>query len=201
VQLNRAGPDVVGKAANAAVPIVRPILPADQAGLQRFIRNLSPASRYLRFMMAIRELPEDMLSRFANPERDRSAALVASAQSAGIIGLAQYVADEAGDGCEVAIVVGDAWQRRGLGFRLLRELLDIAVDSGIRHAHADVLADNHGMRALARNLGCELRTNREAPFLLRISKTLGLPHGSAFGPFLNGTGNDRRFATDCGTAG
>ncbi len=198
--LNRVRPDVVGKADNAAAPIFRPILPVDEAGLQRFIRNLSPASRYLRFMMAIQELPEDMLSRFANPERDRAVALVASSPSAGIIGLAQYVADEAGDGCEIAIVVGDAWQRRGLGYYLLRELLGIAADSGIRHAHADVLADNHGMRALARKLGCELRTNREAPFLLQISKTLGLPRGSAFGPLLNGTGNDRRFATDCGTA-
>jgi acetyltransferase len=181
--------------------MVRPILPADEAGLQRFIRNLSPASRYLRFMTAIRELPEDMLSSFANPERDRQAALVASSPSAGIIGLAQYVADEAGDGCEVAVVVGDAWQRRGLGFRLLRELLGVAADSGIRHAHAGVLAENHGMRALARKLGCELRTNQEAPFLLQISKTLGLPRGSALVPILNGTGNNRRFATDCGTAG
>jgi hypothetical protein len=69
-------------------------------------------------MMAIRELPEEMLSRFAKPELGREAALVACSPSAGIIGLAQYVADETGTGCEVAVVVDDAWQRQGMGYAL-----------------------------------------------------------------------------------
>jgi acetyltransferase len=87
-------------------------------------------------------------------------------------GLAQYVADEAGDGCEVAIVVGDAWQRQGLGTDLLSALMDVAAYNGVTHVHADVLADNHAMRALARKLGCEARTNMQAPILAKISGRL-----------------------------
>jgi acetyltransferase len=185
VQLNQARRDDVGNARNAALLVVRPIRPADEADLQHLIRNLSPASRYLRFMMGIAQLPERMLSRFANPVPGREAALVASSPSAGIIGLAQYVADEAGDGCEFAIVVGDAWQRRGLGFRLLHEMMDMAIGGGMGHAHADVLADNHGMRALARRVGCEIRIKPQEPFLLHVSKTFGLTCRTAFGPLLN----------------
>lgn len=175
MQLNRAGPDIVVNARNAALPIVRPILPADESELQRFIRNLSPASRYRRFMMAIRELPEEMLSRFANPEPGREAALVACSPSASIIGLAQYVADETGTGCEVAVVVDDAWQRQGLGYALFDQLLCIATHRGITHAFADLLADNHAMRRLASKFGCRIRTNRLAPFLVQVTKTLA--HG------------------------
>ena len=102
----------------------------DEAGLQQFVHNLSPDSRYSsfmmairsRFMMAIRELPEDMLDRFAHPEPGREVVQVASSPDGDIIGLAQYVADESGDGCEVAIVVADAWQRMGLGTDLLAAL-------------------------------------------------------------------------------
>ncbi len=80
--------------------------------------------------------------------------------------------DESGDGCEVAIVVGDAWQRQGLGTDLLSALMDVAVDNGVTHVHADVLADNHAMRALARKLGCKVRTNMQAPILAKISGRL-----------------------------
>jgi acetyltransferase len=195
VRLNRARPGVVGNARSAAVPIVRPILPAEKADLQRFFRSLSRASSYLRFMRAIRELPEEMLSRFANPEPGREAALVASSPRTGIVGLAQYVADEEGDGCEVAIVVGDAWQRRGLGFSLLRQLMGLAVERGIRHAHADTFADNHAMRALARQLGCELRNNPQSPFLVQLWKTLESPRATPIGSLAGRAGSDRRRAT------
>ena len=181
--------------ASAAIPIVRPILPAEEADLQRFFRSLSPASRYLRFMMAVGELPEETLNRFANPEPGREVALVAISPCARIIGLAQYVADEAGDGCEVAIVVGDAWQHRGLGSCLLRELMVLAIDRGIRHAHADVLADNHAMRALARKLGCELRTNPESSILVQVSKTLESPRAAPIRSLAGRTGRDQHYST------
>jgi acetyltransferase len=165
-------------AANTAALLIRPILPADESGLRQFIRNLSLASRYMRFMVAMRELSGEMLDRFVHPQAGREAALVASSPTAGIVGLAQYVADEAGGGCEVAIVVGDAWQRQGLGTDLLTALMDLAGDNGVRHVHADALADNRAMRALACKLGCEVRTNRQAPFLVHISRPLESTRGT-----------------------
>ena len=64
--------------ANTAALVIRPILPADESGLQQFIRNLSLASRYMRFMVAMRELSGEMLDRFVHPQAGREAALVAS---------------------------------------------------------------------------------------------------------------------------
>ena len=168
--------------ANVADVAVRPIRAWDAAGLQFFVRHLSLASRYSRFMMAIRELPDDMLDKFVHPLPGREAAIVASSPADGVVGLAQYVADETGDGCEFAIVVDDAFHRLGLGTSLLTALMAVAGENGVRHVHADVLADNRAMLALARKPGCDVRTNMQAPTLAKISRRLDWPRvtGSRF---------------------
>lgn len=152
--------------------MIRPIRAADASALQRFIRGLSPASRYSRFMMGIRELPRNMLERFVNPLPAREAVLVAQSPASGIIGLVQYVSDASGGGCEVALVVTDSWQRQGLGTRLLEAVTTVAGAHGIGHFHADVLADNYPMRALARKIGCEMRADPRAAYMVRISKAI-----------------------------
>ncbi|HXF16648.1 MAG TPA: GNAT family protein [Burkholderiales bacterium] len=154
---------------------IRSVRPNDEIGLQQFIGRLSPGSRHARFMMAIRELPDYLLDRFIHPVRGREAVLVATSPRGGIIGLGQYVRDEIGDGCEVAVVVEDSWQRQGLGTDLLEAVLLVARESGIRHFHAEALADNYPMRALARKIGCKIRINREAAFLVRISGIVQSP--------------------------
>lgn len=155
-----------------AAPMIRPIRAADESALQGFIRGLSPASRYARFMMGIRELPQDMLGHFVNPQPGRDAVLVAHSPASGIIGLVQYVADESGDGCEVALVVTDAWHRQGLGTRLLEAVTTVAGNHAIGHFHADVLADNYPMRALARKVGCDVSFNAQAAYMVRISRSI-----------------------------
>jgi acetyltransferase len=152
--------------------LVRSIAPTDKEALQQFIRELSPGSRYARFMAALRELPVHMLDRFLHPESGREAVLVARSTRDGIIGLAQYVADESGGGCEVALVISDAWQRQGLGTEMLIALTNVASDNAIGYFHADVLADNYPMRALARKVGCDVRRSGETSFVVEISRRI-----------------------------
>jgi acetyltransferase len=85
---------------------------------------------------------------------------------------AQYAGTDDAEGSEIAVVVGDAWQRQGLGYHLLGTLLEVAAENGIERIQADVLADNHAMRHLATKLGCRIRTNPHAPFLVQVTKTL-----------------------------
>jgi acetyltransferase len=164
-------PAVVRLRGSSAV-VIRRVGAADAHALQQFFRNLLPASRYRRFLRVIRELPEDMLARFTRPDPAGEAVLVASFPHSPtrIIGMAQYA--NAGESSEIAVVVADAWQRQGLGYQLLDSLLNVAVEAGIEHIHADILADNHAMRQLAHKLGCEIAGNPAAPFLVRATKTL-----------------------------
>jgi RimJ/RimL family protein N-acetyltransferase len=166
-------------ARQVAAHVIRPVSPSDEDSVQQFIRELSPASRHSRFMMAIRELPADILDRFVHPASGREAALVATSPDGDIVGLAQYVADEKGDGCEVALVVSDTRQRQGLGAKLLTALASVASENAIRHLHADVLADNYAMRALAQKVGCEVRVNPETTSLVEISRTIQYRPGAS----------------------
>ncbi|MEO8005041.1 MAG: GNAT family N-acetyltransferase [Betaproteobacteria bacterium] len=158
---------------------VRPIVPADEEALLQFIRRLSAASRYARFMAAVRELPGHMLDRLLHPAPGREAVLVANSPLDGIVGLAQYVADESGESCEVALVISDAWQHQGLGTEMLNALVNVASDNAIGYFHADVLADNYPMRALARKVGCDVRVSRDASFVVQISRSIRAPAQTA----------------------
>lgn len=164
-------PNVIRLRGGSAAQI-RGIARDDAQALQQFIRDLSPASRYRRFLRGIRELPEDMLTRLTRPDPPGEAVLVASLPHSPtrVIGMAQYA--DAGESSEMAVAVADAWQRQGLGYHLLDALLNVAAEAGIERIHADVLADNHAMRQLALKLGCTITSNRAAPFLVRATKTL-----------------------------
>lgn len=142
--------------------------------MRRFVSNLSPSSRYFRFMMGMRELSDDAVWHFTRPLPGKEAVLVSTpGTSLGMItGVAQFVIDADGESCEIALVVDDAWQRQGLGSMLLSELETFAARHDVKNIHADVLADNHAMRRLAEKSGCELRHDAATPFVLRLSKRL-----------------------------
>jgi RimJ/RimL family protein N-acetyltransferase len=65
-----------------------------------------------------------------------------------LIGVGRYEPSEEPDTAEVAFVVEDDWQGRGLGGILLDAVLEAAEARGIHRFRADVLADNHRMLRL-----------------------------------------------------
>ncbi|MFG3281162.1 GNAT family N-acetyltransferase [Streptomyces sp. NPDC048111] len=61
-----------------------------------------------------------------------------------------------GEETEVALLVEDAWQRRGIGSELLRRLTDLAVEARCASVYAVTQASNTGMVAAMRGLGLPL---------------------------------------------
>ena len=129
---------------------VRPLRLSDVPGVQDFVRRLSAASRRARFCASIRELPPAELARLA---RSRGSVFVAETPDGCIVALGEYAAGDDAGSCEVALAVSDAWQDRGLGRLLMRELLQSASASGIERAIVDVQCGNDSMLALARGCG------------------------------------------------
>ena len=58
VQLIRSRADAELPLHDGSVVSIRDATAADAVDVRRFMENLSPSSRYLRFLMAIREFPE-----------------------------------------------------------------------------------------------------------------------------------------------
>jgi GNAT superfamily N-acetyltransferase len=133
---------------------VRPILVSDAEGLNRMFGRLSRKSVYLRFFSPISQLPPAMLARLTNVDHLRRDALVAL-DGTDIVAVARYDAarpddtadDETGDDtgtreAEIAVTVVDAWQRRGLGHRLLDRLETLAGRRGYDAFVARILPEN-----------------------------------------------------------
>jgi acetyltransferase len=155
--------------------VIRPIGPEDAEREQAFVRALSPESRYFRFMVTLRELPPDMLYRFTHPDFERELALVAVAgegAASRLIGVARCVADPDRTGAEFALAVADAWQNRGVGTRLMCELMRAARALGIQRLWGEILASNVRMLGLMSSLGFEIEGAPDDPLLRRAARLI-----------------------------
>ncbi|MER6521711.1 GNAT family N-acetyltransferase [Streptomyces sp. NPDC001553] len=80
--------------------------------------------------------------------------LAATTASGKLVALGHLLWD--GDETEVALLIEDDWQRRGIGSELLRRLLSMAVEAGCDSVYAVTQASNTGMVAAMRGLGLPL---------------------------------------------
>jgi acetyltransferase len=154
---------------------IRPIRPEDAGIEQEFVHNLSNESRYFRFMETVRELSPRMLAHFTQVDYERHMALIgvtAGKDGEIQIAVARYVADDGLRHCEFAIVVADAWQRKGLGTRLLQALMAAARNAGLRVMHGEVLASNYKMLALVTRLGFSTHFEARDARVMRVETNL-----------------------------
>ncbi len=155
--------------------VVRQSQPSDRGAIQQFVRGLAPESRRRRYFSPIRELSEAALDALTNPNPQRELVLVALADAWSrprVVALAQYASAGMSEECEIAVVVADDTQGRGLGARMMSILLDAARLAGYLRAVGDVLRENGAMIALARRLGFRISINPEDADLLRVELPL-----------------------------
>src|SRR3954468_19626340 len=132
---------------------VRQIRADDRSRLVQGFERLGAESRRRRFFTAISELSDAQLDYLTNVDHHDHEALVAFDVASGEgVGVARWVRT-APEEAEPAIVVADAWQRKGLGRRLLALLREQARDEGITRFVAPVLAKNSAAIALLEELG------------------------------------------------
>ncbi len=139
---------------------IRTMHPEDRGIEEQFVRRLTPASKYYRFHAALRELTANMLDHFTNVNYPDEMALIATIREGDAeqeIGVARYVRTQAPDTAEIAVVVSDEWQGKGIGGKLLKDLRNFAHQAGIRHLEASVLPDNRRMLQLAKDLGFRIK--------------------------------------------
>jgi RimJ/RimL family protein N-acetyltransferase len=127
---------------------VRAIRPDDAERLIAFYDRLSEHTAYQRFFTVMKRLPPDWARMLANVDYVTRLALVAEvATQSGLelIAVARYEPTSRADTVEVAFVVQDGWQNKGLGTLLFRSLLAAAQARGFRRFSAYVLATNRRM--------------------------------------------------------
>ena len=80
-----------------------------------------------------------------------------ASQTDNILGVARIIGDPDAKTGEFAVLVGDAWQGKGIGSNLLEKCLSIAEKQGFRVVNGIVLHENKNMLAFGKKLGFEIR--------------------------------------------
>ena len=139
---------------------LRPTTPADAGALVEFFERLSPESRYLRFQGAV-SVDGHLVESFLRSDGDTNLSLIGELVDADgavrVIGLGTWVRLRDASRAEVAFVVADEFQHRGIGSRLLERLAVHARGAGIDRFVAQVLPENAAMLHVFGDTGFEVR--------------------------------------------
>ena len=151
---------------------IRPITAGDRERLAAAFDALSERSRQLRFLAPKPRLSSAELTYFTDVDHRTHEALVAvEPASDRIVGVARYATlAGARDTAEVALVVADEWQGRGIGTRLMNDLRERAIENGLARLVATTLHDNRAARVVLRRAG--FRTRHMAGGMLELALEL-----------------------------
>jgi acyl-CoA hydrolase/RimJ/RimL family protein N-acetyltransferase len=144
--------------------LVRPIRPDDEPRIKGMFYSFSEQTKYLRYHGTLKTMPHNRLQVFCNIDYDTEMALVVERGVTGhadIIGVARYMTNAAKRSAEMAFVVADAYQRKGLGTLLFRRLIEVGKQAGIRQFTADVLPENSGMLKIFHRSGLTTETTTD----------------------------------------
>lgn len=154
---------------------LRPIRHDDGELEEAFVRGLSPETAYHRMLSGGVKVTPEWIRSLTHVDYRRHMALVVTTGAGGaerFVGVGRYVVDPATCRAEFALVIADAWQRKGLGRRLLDALLEHAREAGVHEMEGVVLATNKAMIELALGAGFTIAAEPDDATVVRIRRSL-----------------------------
>jgi acetyltransferase len=140
--------------------VIRPIRPEDEPLMVKFHETLSERSVYFRYFHAMRltqRIAHERLTRICFIDYEREMALVVlhkneiGAQE--ILAVGRLIKVHGTRDGEFAILVSDNWHHRGLGFELLKRLVEIGRLEKLTRIYGDILPENRDMLKVCDKLG------------------------------------------------
>ena len=145
--------------------LLRPVRISDEPALKDFFYSLSDQSIYRRFISARKDMPHERLQEFVVIDYTAEMVILAVVEEERreiVVGVGQYGIDPESHTAEVALVVRDDLQNRGVGTELLDYLTLLAKRAGLLGFTAEVLTENEAMMHLFERSGFALEKRRDA---------------------------------------
>jgi acetyltransferase len=147
---------------------IRPIRPEDEPLMVKFHQKLSERTVYMRYFQPLKlsqRTAHERLTRICFVDYDREMALVTVRRGDDgepeIIAVGRLSKLHGREEAEIAALVRDEFQGKGLGTELYRRLLDVARSEKLQKVTANMLAENREMAAVCKRLGFKLKTDME----------------------------------------
>ena len=151
------------KMENGEEVVIRPIRPEDEPKLIDFHEKLSERTVYLRYFQPLKfsqRTAHERLTRICFIDYKREMALVVERLNEKgqpeVIAVGRMSKMHGVPEAELAALVRDGFQGKGLGTELYRRLLRIAADEKLAKVHSNMLAENIEMKAICRALGFKI---------------------------------------------
>ncbi len=144
---------------------LRPVRISDESLLKDFFYSLSDQSIYQRFISSRKDMPHERLQDFVVIDYTAEMVILAVLELEDrelVIGVGQYGIEPETHTAEVALVVRDDYQNRGVGTELLNYLTLLAKREGLLGFSAEVLVDNYEMMHLFERAGFTMEKKRGA---------------------------------------
>jgi acetyltransferase len=149
--------------------IIRPIRPEDEPLMVKFHETLSDRTVYLRYFYSLSlsaRVAHDRLVRICFGDYDREMALVAERKDPAtgeqqILGVGRLSRLHADNEAEVAVLISDQYQGKGLGTELLRRVVQVARDEKISRVIGEMLRDNVAMQSMVKNAGFKVQMRED----------------------------------------
>jgi len=143
---------------------IRPMHPTDENRVRGLFQSLSEQTKYYRFMSRITRVPQKQIQNFVYIDYRSEMAIVGTIPEADgdrIIAIGRYFIDPRTNRAEVAFVVQDEWQNRGIGTFMFKLLIKLARQNGIEGFSAEVLIENKAMMAVFYKGDCKISSSTE----------------------------------------
>jgi acyl-CoA hydrolase/RimJ/RimL family protein N-acetyltransferase len=145
--------------------LLRPIKISDEPLIKDFFYSLSDDSMYTRFISARKNVPHEMRQDLVAVDYTRDMVILAvveeEREQETVVGVGQYSLNRDMHTAEVALVVRDEYQGKGVGTELLHHLTYLAKRQGLLGFSAEVLSSNRPMRSLFEKMGFDIEKRRE----------------------------------------
>jgi acetyltransferase len=134
--------------------LIRPARPEDAALYADFLRDVSAADLRLRFFADIAELSAEERHKLAHLDYKHEMAFIALDEDTGrMLGLVRLKDELDEQTAEFAVLERSRLKGHGLGWLLMRRVIDYAKEKGLRRVYGDVLAENTAMLLMCAELG------------------------------------------------
>ncbi|WP_045726608.1 bifunctional acetate--CoA ligase family protein/GNAT family N-acetyltransferase [Xanthomonas sp. GPE 39] len=159
---------------DGAEAFVRPVRAEDDALFRRFFTRVSEEDLRLRFFQAFKHFSHEFIARLTQLDYARSIALVAIEPSTGeMLGAVRLHADADYGHGEYAILIRSDLKGQGIGWQLMRIMIEYAGWLGLQVIEGQVLRENRTMLAMCRQLHFSVTADPDDPMLMNVMLPVG----------------------------
>lgn len=147
---------------------VRPVRPEDEDLFRAFFARVTDEDLRLRFFQSVKHFSHEFIARLTQMDYARSIALVALDGDGAMLGAVRLVADAGYETGEYGILVRSDLKGRGIGWQLMRIMIEYAGWLGLREVEGQVLRENRGMLAMCQQLGFDITPDPDEPTVMLV---------------------------------